>query len=111
MILKWLRISFLYFVLVAVLGVFLRFILISPIDGIIFRYFLHAHSHLAFLGWIFNAIFIALLLAYVPERIKKYKLLFWLLQLAVVGMLISFPMLLFPLASPLRTFSFLGGLL
>jgi hypothetical protein len=65
--------------------------MVLPVAGLNYKNFLHGHSHLAFLGWIFNALFVALLFAYLPGHRKKYRLLFWLLQVAVVGMLISFP--------------------
>lgn len=59
-----------------------------------FKYFLHAHSHTAFLGWIFNAFYAVFIVAFVPAQKQtsfSYRLLFWLLQVAVLGMLFSFP--------------------
>lgn len=91
MISKWVNLSFFYLIIVGFLGVLLRLIIISPIDGLNFRYLLHAHSHTAFLGWIFNALFAALIFSYIPEKAKSYKLLFVLLQIAVIGMMITFP--------------------
>lgn len=91
MLQKWIRISFIYLIIVGIIGVFLRMLFFAPIEGINFRYFLHAHSHVAFLGWIFNALFAGLIFAYIPEKAKTYQWLFWLLQVAVVGMLVSFP--------------------
>lgn len=89
---KWVRLSFIYLILVGLLGCLLRLIFFFPIEGVNFKYFLHGHSHLAFLGWIFNAFFAALIFVYIPAGIKKYRLLFWLLQVAVLGMLITFPL-------------------
>lgn len=91
MINKWIRLSFIYLIIVGLLGIFLRMLFFSPIEGVSYRHFLHAHSHVAFLGWVFNALFSGLLFAYIPDRSKQYRLLFWLLQIAVVGMLITFP--------------------
>lgn len=91
MVQKWVKASFLYLIIAALLGVLLRYILIAPIEGLNFRYLLHAHSHVAFLGWIFNALFAGLIFAFIPEKAKDYRLQFWLLQIAVVGMLITFP--------------------
>lgn len=88
---KWICISFIYLIIVGILGVFLRMLFFVPVEGVNFRYFLHAHSHVAFLGWIFNALFAGLIFAYIPEKAKTYNLLFWLLQIAVVGMLFTFP--------------------
>lgn len=91
MIQKWVRVSFLYLLLVGLLGCLLRLLFFMPVAGVNFKYFLHAHSHVAFLGWIFNALFAALLYAYLPGRFGRYKILFVLLQLAVLGMLFTFP--------------------
>ena len=92
MIIKpWIKLSFLYFLIVALIGVFLRLLFIVPIDGVNFNNFLHAHSHVAMLGWIFNLLFIGLLHSFVPDKIGNYKWLFWLVQISVLGMLISFP--------------------
>lgn len=91
MVKKWIRYSFIYLVIVGLLGIFLRMLFFAPIDGVNYRYFLHAHSHVAFLGWVFNALFSGLIFAYLPNRSQQYRLLFWLLQIAVVGMLITFP--------------------
>lgn len=74
------------------MGAFLRLQLFYPVASINYKYFLHGHSHLAFLGWVFNALFVALLYAYLPSQVKRYQLLFSLLQVSVVGMLVSFPL-------------------
>lgn len=88
---QWFMVSFIYLLLLGFLGVFLRFFIINPIEGLNYRNFLHAHSHIAFLGWIFNALFAGIIWAYFPHKTASYKKLFILLQLSVVGMLISFP--------------------
>lgn len=90
-ILRWLRLTFVYFFIVAILGIFLRLLFFQPIRGVWYDNFLHAHSHFAMLGWVFNFLFIALLAAFVPERIKNYRILFWLAQIGALGMLLSFP--------------------
>ena len=44
-----------------------------------------------FLGWVFNALF----LAFVDEfagKTKQYLIIFWILQVCIIGMLFSFPM-------------------
>ncbi len=90
----WAMISFLYFIAVAYMGLLLRFIFIYPIPGVNFKYFLHAHSHAAILGWLFNALYVAILSEFVPPDKKsavKYHILFLLLQVTVVGMIITFP--------------------
>jgi hypothetical protein len=92
---QWAQVSYFYFVLIALLGLLLRFIFVHPVPGINFKYFLHAHSHAAFLGWIFNALFAAIVSEFIPrdrQLKKKYWVLFILLQVSVVGMLITFPL-------------------
>ncbi|MFN3195570.1 MAG: hypothetical protein ACE364_06465 [Chlorobiota bacterium] len=56
-----------------------------------YQYMLHTHSHLAFLGWVFNALYYLLLKQYNLLNKKKYPHLFILLNLSVVGMLFTFP--------------------
>ncbi|MGC1244136.1 MAG: hypothetical protein WA874_21275 [Chryseosolibacter sp.] len=89
---KYYSVPLLFFVLAAAIGLFLRWQFISPTPGIRYTFFLHAHSHVMFLGWIFNVLF----LAYVDHHLagKKPKLFrnfFILLQVLVVAMMISFP--------------------
>src|SRR5690606_15371941 len=90
----WLKIAVLNLLVVALLGLFLRWQVVQPTEGINFKNFLHAHSHVALLGWLFSAFFLAFLPTYLPEdlsRKKSYSWLFWLAQASVLGMLISFP--------------------
>ena len=90
----WLKIAFLNLLVVALLGLFLRWQFVQPSEGVNFKNFLHAHSHVALLGWLFSAFFLAFLPTYLPENLyrkKIYSWLFWLAQASVLGMLISFP--------------------
>lgn len=90
---RWAWISLFFLFIVAVLGVFLRSFYISPVPGLNYKFWLHGHSHVAFLGWIFNALYVALVAAYVRrERLLTFNRLFWAFQLTVLGMLILFPM-------------------
>jgi len=91
MILKWIRYTYLYLIVAGLLGLFLRINLIFPIEGINFRHWVHAHSHVAFLGWIFNALFCAIIYAFIPEKVARYRTMFIALQIAVLGMLFTFP--------------------
>lgn len=90
---KYIRLPLLFFFLAALLGVFLRWQFILPTPGIHYTYFLHAHSHVMFLGWVFNALYIAFTLGHIRQNEQKtFELIFIMLQLLVVAMLISFPM-------------------
>lgn len=90
----WIVVCLLNFAVAAAMGVLLRFSLLAPL-GLNYEFLLHAHSHTAILGWIYMALFCAIVSVFLPDekrRNKTYDLLFWLSQLAVVGMMVSFPM-------------------
>ncbi len=76
----------------ASVGALLRLMTLAPQAGVVPGHVLHAHSHVAFLGWVLGAFFLAAQHHFVaPERSRSYDALWWFMQLAVVGMLASFP--------------------
>ena len=88
---SWLRLSLFYLVIVGILGALLRAAFVFDLPGWIeYRKITHAHSHIAMLGWIYNGLFLAIMRVY---RIQSRRLLglFWLTQVAVIGMLFTFP--------------------
>lgn len=87
-----LKITYLYLFIVALIGTYLRFMFIFDPGILIFQYLLHSHSHTAILGWIYNALFIAIVYTYLPESInsKKYNIIFWITQISIIGMMFSF---------------------
>lgn len=81
-------------VVVAFLGLLLRWMFVAPVSGLNYKYLLHGHSHVALLGWLYTAVFVALLATYLPpayQAKQTYTWQFWLSQGAVLGMLLSFP--------------------
>ncbi|MCX2739546.1 hypothetical protein [Pontibacter anaerobius] len=81
-------------VVIALLGLLLRWMFVAPVAGLNYKYLLHAHSHVALLGWLYPVLFITLLQAYLPLVIRNKKVYFWqfwLAQATVLGMLLSFP--------------------
>ena len=60
-----------FFATSAVLGAFLRFLTVHPIAGFNYGHLLHTHSHLAFLGWVFNAFFAIALQWFVPPDTQR----------------------------------------
>lgn len=77
---------------VAALGALLRWQSVQPIAGANYTHWLHAHSHTAFLGWVFNAFFALALHRFVAkEDVTAFWRLFLVAQIAVVGMLIAYP--------------------
>lgn len=81
-----------FLVVVAALGTLLRWQAVRPLAGINYGYILHAHSHAAFLGWVFNAFIALAFVLFVPmEAHRAYRRLFIVFQVAVLGMLVAFP--------------------
>ncbi len=58
-----------------------------------YRYVVHAHSHIALLGWVYLGFSSIIAYAYVDKiQIKKhYHKIFWATQICLLGMLVSFP--------------------
>lgn len=89
---KYYKIPLVFLLLAAALGLFLRWQFVAPTSGIRYTFFLHAHSHVMFLGWVFNVLNLSFLEHNVPEQRRKSSMrLFILFQLLVVAMMISFP--------------------
>ncbi len=91
---KWIRIAFINLLIVALLGVLMRYKISFYFPSIEQGNVLHAHSHFAFAGWITQAL-MTMLVAYLGSQtsqnyFKKYT---WLLTanlLTAYGMLLSF---------------------
>lgn len=76
----------------AVLGVGLRLQQVFPVTGLNYSFLLHTHSHVAFLGWVFNAFFVAALRHFIPPAAAPgYDRLWWTMQVGVLGMIATFP--------------------
>jgi hypothetical protein len=87
---KLFKLPLVFLFIASCIGLFLRYQVISPIDGVVYSYVLHAHSHVMFLGWVFNVLIIAFTTEF--AEVRGFKILFWFLQFCVLGMLISFPL-------------------
>jgi len=72
------------------MGLMLRYFYVNPI-AINYRFLTHAHSHVAMLGWAYLVLYCFFVHYFVPEQKSVYSKLFWLTQIAVIGMMISFP--------------------
>ena len=91
---KWLTISLLNLLLVASLGVILRYKIGFYLPFIEQKHLLHSHSHFAFSGWITQTLMV-LLVHYLglkngEQVFKKYNWLLYANLLTAYGMLISF---------------------
>ncbi len=92
---SWLKLSFFNLMLVAFIGVILRYKIAYSLPFVDQKNLLHGHSHFAFAGWITQAL-MALMVAYLSERAGsnyfiKYRWLLYANCLAAYGMLFSFP--------------------
>lgn len=82
-----------FFVIATAIGVLLRVHVLRPIPGLNYAFVLHAHSHTAFLGWVYNAFFALALHFFVPPSERgRFARLFVITQIATVGMLVTFPL-------------------
>ncbi|UNY98798.1 hypothetical protein MQE36_00240 [Zhouia spongiae] len=84
-------VSLLNFLVAALMGLTLRFAYVLPID-INYRFLTHGHSHVAMLGWAYLMLFTFIIHYFIPHPRKVYKNLFWVTELSVIGMMISFPL-------------------
>ena len=88
---KWGRISLYFLILAMTLGVVLRLHAFFPMFRINYRFLVHGHSHVVLLGWVFNALCALTIQLFVKNSGKTTSTIFWLFQLSVIGMLITFP--------------------
>jgi hypothetical protein len=82
------------FLLTAAVGVLLRYHFVAPIHQFPMRYWIHAHSHIGFLGWVFTAIITMVFATQLPKsRLMNRRMCRLLIyfQVATLGMLVTFP--------------------
>jgi hypothetical protein len=91
---KWVRLSLINLLIVALCGVVLRYKILYPLHFISQKNLMHAHSHFAFSGWVSQMLMI-FFVYYLDKqragvRLRKYE---WLLAanfVSAYGMLIAF---------------------
>lgn len=85
--------ALLFFFVIQSIGLLMRWQFVKPTPGLNYTFFLHAHSHVALLGWVHAVLAIALPRAFLAPEISRrpYQVIFWLSQICVLGMLLSFP--------------------
>lgn len=89
------RIALFFFLLAAGMGAVLRWAFVGELPGLAYRHWVHAHSHVAMLGWLYLALYALLLRAFVPASCphqRFYRGNAALTILSVLGMAISFPL-------------------
>lgn len=92
----WIRNSFINLLIVATLGVVLRYKIAFPLPFVDQKHLLHGHSHFAFAGWITQTLMILLLYG-ISKKInedlfKSYRTILWINLMSAYGMLIAFPL-------------------
>lgn len=80
-----------WFAVAGAVGLLLRAMLVWPFPALTYPFWLHAHSHVVLLGWAFNALLLALLGAFPLPHLRPYRRLWRVFQVAVLGMLVFFP--------------------
>lgn len=90
----WVRICLFNLLVAMAIGALLRFAFVEEVPGLEYRNFLHAHSHVAMLGWVYLIFFSGFIQSFHSKEQQKrtYSALFWLTQITVIGMLLSFPL-------------------
>lgn len=92
---RWVRIALFNLLIVASLGVILRYKILYPLPFVDQKHLLHGHSHFAFAGWISQAI-MTLLVTYLSRQggevvYKRYQWLLYANLFTAYGMLVAFP--------------------
>ncbi len=91
---SWIICCFFNFLIACTFGLVMRLLYLFPVDFINYSFLLHAHSHVAMLGWVYLIVYVLIVRFFIPkEKSQKpiYNRLFWLTEFSVIGMMIAFP--------------------
>lgn len=90
---SWITTCLINFCIAIFIAVGLRSAYVFP-TNFNYIYLLHAHSHTVMLGWCYLAVYTLIVENFLPietRRNPKYNRLFWLTQIAIIGMAVAFP--------------------
>jgi len=89
----WMRTAVLFFVTASLFGLTMRYLFIGEIPFLSYKNILHAHSHIALMGWAFMFLSGGLMWLFIPTttKLNHYRWLFGFNMLSGVGMVLSFP--------------------
>lgn len=90
---SWIICCFLNFLTASIMGLLMRYMQLFPLN-INYSFILHAHSHIAMLGWVYLMMYVLIVRFFIPKLKSEkpfYNRLFWLTEFSVIGMMISFP--------------------
>jgi hypothetical protein len=90
----WMFWAVFFFLMASFFGLLMRYFLVGEVLFFEYRHILHAHSHLALLGWGYLLVTGALVFTYVKDakRLKTYKVLLGISVFSTLGMMLSFPL-------------------
>jgi hypothetical protein len=91
---SWILVCFVNFFIASLMGLLLRWMYVDPIAGVNFQFLMHGHSHVAMLGWVYLMLYCLIFHFFVPKEAQEktiYNKLFWVTEIAVIGMMIDFP--------------------
>ncbi|EJL63420.1 hypothetical protein [Flavobacterium sp. CF136] len=91
---SWILICFVNFFIASLMGLCLRWMYVAPMEKVNFQFLMHGHSHVAMLGWVYLMLYCLIFHFFVPKEKQQkpiYNRLFWITELAVIGMMIDFP--------------------
>ena len=99
---RWAKLAALNLLIVASIGVVLRYKIAFSLPMIDHKFLLYGHSHFAFNGWVSLALFTGIVACLrnqdeIPS--PSYQGLFWMSQIASFGMLFTFPFMGYQLPS------------
>ena len=91
---SWLLSCFINFFIASVMGLLLRIMYVVPLDWVNYQFLLHGHSHVAMLGWVYLMLYALIFHFFLPKEAQQkqvYNRLFWITEIAVIGMMLYFP--------------------
>ncbi|MFD2200795.1 c-type cytochrome [Shivajiella indica] len=90
---SWMKWAFFFFFAASIFGVLMRYFFVGEVPIFTYKHLLHAHSHLALLGWGYMLImgYYVFNFCIDPKRISIYKWMLFLNVAAGLGMMFSFP--------------------
>lgn len=91
---SWLLVCFFNFFIASLMGLLLRLMYVVPFEGLNFQFLMHGHSHVAMLGWVYLMLYRLIIHFFVSTEVQQkpiFNRLFWITEVAVIGMMLDFP--------------------
>jgi hypothetical protein len=90
---SWMVWALIFFFVASIFGLAMRIFFVAELPFFEYKSLLHAHSHLALLGWGFMLVAGVITFTMVKSHTKllKYRKVFWGIVISNLGMMVSFP--------------------